>query len=40
MTQRGETKSISYNFNLSLFDIQANEKVWGSTQEIRKASGY
>ena len=40
MTQRGEVKSISYNFNLSLFDIQANEKVWGSTQEIRKASGY
>jgi uncharacterized protein (TIGR02722 family) len=40
MTQRGETKSISYNFNLSLFDIQANEKVWGSTKEFRKASGY
>lgn len=39
MTQRGATKSISYNFNLSLIDLDANEKVWGSTQEIRKASG-
>jgi len=40
MTQRGETKSISYNLDLSLYDIQANEKVWGKTKQFRKASGY
>ena len=39
MTQRGAVKSISYNFNLSLIDIQRNVMVWGEDTEIRKVSG-
>ena len=39
MTQRGSVKSISYNFNLSLIDIQRNVMVWGEDTEIRKVSG-
>ena len=39
MTQRGAVKSISYNFELSLIDIQRNVKVWGEDVEIRKVSG-
>jgi len=39
MTQRGDVKSISYNFNLSLIDIQRNVQVWGDDKELRKVSG-
>jgi hypothetical protein len=39
VTQRGAVKSVSYNFNLKLIDIQRNVMVWGEDTEIRKVSG-
>jgi uncharacterized protein (TIGR02722 family) len=39
MTQRGAVKSVSYNFNMQLIDIERNVQVWGDEKEIRKVSG-